>query len=218
MNLKSKRKGNFSGVATESISVIVLLFVGIFMISLVSDLQAENTLYDYTYTTATNSTDITINSSLNASYTLTITDIASIQDSDPVKTITVILDNQDSGDYTVTGWLNDVSLGTVTAENNTNTTNTFSTVSFVEDADNNITISSTAGAASNLTSSSLTTKYPATREYTSMGSIWSNLTTSVGTIYSVNILLVIVALLAVALAAINSFRNVGNERNGGSVV
>ena len=215
--MKPKRKGNFSGAAQESIAVIVLLFVGIFMISMVSGLLAEDTIYDYTYTTATNSTDINIDSSANASYTLTITDIASIQNSDPVKTITVILDNQDSSDYTVTGWLNGVSLGDVTAENNTNTTNSFSDVSFVENADNNITFSSTAGVTSNLTSSSLATTYPSSRGYTGMGSVWANLVTNVSTIYSVNILLVVVALLAVALGAIQAFRRPAGGSGGSAV-
>ena len=181
---------------------LVVLYVTLFMVVEVAELHPEDTLYDYSYATTTNSTELDINSSFNASYSFSISEISSIDGKTPIKTISIITNNSDATNYTVTVWLNGVSLTDFVSVKNTATTNSISSVSFVADSDNNISLSSSAGAGTNLSSLSITIKYPDATTNTDIGDTFASLNITVDTVFSVQSLVIIIALLAVAIGAI----------------
>lgn len=127
--------------AVVVVSVVVLLFIGIYMISTISDeLFPENSLYDFSYTTSTNSTSQEINTTLNASYSFEIGTFADdIAGATPRKEITTSVLNTNTSAQTVTVYLNDASIGSFTAVGDATTSHTFSAVGWVERAQNNVT-------------------------------------------------------------------------------
>jgi hypothetical protein len=123
------------------VSVVVLLFFGIYMTSTISDsLFPESSLYDFSYATLTNSTSQQINTTLNASYSFDIGTFADdIEWATPRKEITTSVLNTNTSAQTVTVYLNDVSVGSFSAAGSTTTAHTFSSVAWVESATNNVT-------------------------------------------------------------------------------
>lgn len=127
--------------ALAIVSIVVLLFFGIFMTSIISDaLFPEDSRYVYGYTTLTNSTSQEINGTLNASYNFDVGAFADdIEGTTPRKELTTTVQNTNTSARTVTVYLNDVSLGSFTATADATTSHTFSSVNWTESAQNNVT-------------------------------------------------------------------------------
>ncbi len=127
--------------AVVVVSVVVLLFFGIYATSIISDsLFPESSLYDFSYATLTNSTSQQINTTLNASYSFDIGTFADdIEGATPRKEITTSVLNTNTSAQSVTVYLNDASIGSFSAAGSTTTTHTFSSVGWVESAQNNVT-------------------------------------------------------------------------------
>lgn len=123
------------------VSVVVLLFLGIYTTSIISEtLFPQSSLYVFGYTTSTNSTSQEINTTLNASYSFDIGTFADdIEGATPRKEITTSVRNTNTSAQIVTVYLNEVSLGSFTAAGSTTTSHTFSAVAWVESATNNVT-------------------------------------------------------------------------------
>jgi len=195
-----RNKGNLSSLALTVVVALVMLFVGLYAINMVADIQPESDLYDYAYTTTTNTTSQVANTTQTAPYSFDI-DMVTIEDETPIKTITIYFENK-SADVTANATLNGVSLGTWSV--NGVTEKTFSNVNFVDDATNNITIGSDASDA-NSNVINVTVKYPSSKTSTDFGTIFSNLTTNTGTIFDVMILVIIIVALGVAIAVLRGF-------------
>lgn len=127
--------------AVVVVSVVVLLFFGIYATSIISDsLFPESSLYDFSYATLTNSTSQQINTTLNASYSFDIGTFADdIEETTPRKEITTSILNTNTSAQTVTVYLNDASIGSFSAAGDATTSHTFSSVAWVESAQNNVT-------------------------------------------------------------------------------
>jgi len=194
-----------SGLALGVVIAIVALYMGLYMISQVSSVQDESVLKDYSYTTITNSTQLTLNNSINQSHALSIGAFASIDGETPIKTLKAVINNTNANtDFVVNVYLNTVSLGTITAENNTVTEKTFDNVNWVESAVNNVTYNTNTTSADVFVESS-TAKYPSGKTDTDFGKINTSLTTNISTIFDVMILVIIIFALGVAIGVLKGF-------------
>lgn len=100
----------------------------------------ESSLYQFSYATLTNSTSQDVNTTLNASYSFDVGTFADdIAGATPRKEITTSVLNTNTSAQTVTVYLNDASIGSFAAAGSTTTTHTFSSVAWVESAQNNVT-------------------------------------------------------------------------------
>ena len=129
---------NMPFIATIS---LLILFIGIFTISTIYNLTAPGDISSYVYASSSNSSASYLNSTINATHKLSIGAISSlISGVTPTKSLTTTVSNYNAtDDFTVTAYLNNVSLGSFTAVKNTNTTHTFNNLAFVANAANNIT-------------------------------------------------------------------------------
>lgn len=196
----------YSKGQVEAISGIVigavLLFVGLFMVSLVSSATPENILKDYAYTTVTNSTDLTLNISVNQTHQLVIGALVSIDAETPDKTITTAVDNQNTtSNLTVNVYLNTGSLGTINALNGTTTTGIFTSVSWADSRTNNVTYYITENRSDVFINSSVG-YYPSSKVDSEWGSTNTSIISTVGTIFSVLGLALIIIALAIAIGAL----------------
>lgn len=209
-NMFGKKKGALTGIVLAAVTAIILLFVGIFTVNIIGDIQSDSDLYDYTYTKDTNTTSLIANSTDVASYNYSLSSLVSIEDEIPDKEISIYVENKSTG-VTFNATLNGNSLGTfgVTGVNNI-THHTFTDVNFVGDTENNITVGSNAkDNESNV--QNITIRYPSDKSTTNFGSIWGELTTSTGTIYSVLILVIIIVALGIAIAVLRGFGGGGGK-------
>ena len=201
-------KFGYSKGQAEAISGIiigaVLLFVGLFMVSAVSEVTSESTLKEYRYTTVTNSTDsVSINTTLNGTHKLTIGTIVSISGDTPDKTLTVIANNSDTSNKTITVYLNDVSIGTfVAVKSVADTSKTFTGLTWVANTINNLTYVSAGNTGDDLNIESAVGKYPSSKVDSSFGDINTSLISTMGTVFSVLGLVLIVIALALAIGAL----------------
>ena len=194
---------------------LVMLYVTLFMINAVADIHPDTDLYDYSYSTTANSTEQDINSSLNASYMFSISAIADIESETPTETITVITNNSDASNYTVSVWLNNELLTNFISIDSTETTEIISSVSFVANSDNNISLSSTAGAGTNLSSLSSTIYYADATTNTDIGDTFTSITSTVDSVFSVQSIIIIIVMLAVAIGSIMVVVNSASSESRG---
>jgi len=194
------------GQATAIMGIVlgaVLLFIGLFMVSIVNEVTPESTLKDYGYTTVTNSSSSGyINTSQNGTHSLTIGTIVSISGETPEKTLTIKAENTDSTDRDFDVYVNGVNVSRVTATNLTNTTVTLSNINWVANAKNNITYVATVNVGKDLRVLQATAKYPSSKVDSDWGSINTTLISTMGTIFSVLGLVLIVIALAIAIGAL----------------
>jgi len=194
-------KGSLSAVVLAVVVALTMLFVGLYMTSKVNSLQAEKDLYDYVYTTVTNTTELQVNNTNPGTHTLTIGDIATIEGETAEKVLTTKIQNTDTSDISVDVYLNDNKLGTVTATAGTNTTATFENVNWIANSDNvvNFTTTYTGTGLKILETSG---KYPSDKALTTIGRINSDLITNTKTIFSIVVLVVIISALAIAIGVL----------------
>jgi hypothetical protein len=206
-------KGDLSALAMGVIIAMVMMFMGVYMIFIVSDIPGEGAYKDYAYTTTTNATDTGwINSTLNGTHKLTIGAIVSIEGETPDKTLTVIANNSDTSNKTITVYLNDVSIGTVLAIASTaDTTKTFTEVNWVANTVNNLTFTATSNSGNDLNVESSAAKYPSSKPDNSFGAIITDLVTSTATVYNVLILVIVITALGVAIAVLRGFGQGGTS-------
>ena len=199
--MKKYSKGQAEAISGIIVGA-VLLFVGLFMVATVSNITPESTLKDYGYTTATNSTDLTIDVTSNGTHKVTIGTIVSITGETASSLLTTIVDNQNgTNSFTVYVLLNDVSLGTITATNNTITTQQFSDVNWVTGSVNTLTyVSNNVGSEVFVNSSA--SYYPSSKVDTGFGDINTSTISTMGTVFSVLGLVLIVIALALAISAL----------------
>jgi len=202
----NKLVGYSKGQATAIMGIVlgaVLLFIGLFMVSIVNEVTPESTLKDYGYTTVTNSSSSGyINTSHNGTHSLTIGTIVSISGETPEKTLTIKAENTDSTDRDFDVYVNGVNVSRVTAKNLTNTTTTISNINWVANAKNNITYIATVNVGEDLRVLQATAKYPSSKVDSDWGSINTTLISTMGTIFSVLGLVLIVIALAIAIGAL----------------
>ena len=183
----------------NAIRALAVLFLGLFIFATLAEVLPEENLKDYAYTTTANSTVEFTNSTTNVTHNITVGAIASISGETPTKTLTAVVDNANTTDtYTVTAYLNGVSLGSFTALNNTNTSNTFTSVAFTASTVNTILYTSD-GDDELLYVNSTTIKYPSSTTDTQFGTINNDLISKTGTVYKVLILVVVITSLVIAL-------------------
>lgn len=204
--MKNKGQGQLSNLALGVILTIVTLFIGLYTISTVADLQSESTLYDFSYNTSSNTTSKVFNTSDTYDAVFVIGVMPAISgEADPTKEITIIVNNTNqTTTFTINATLNGASLGTFSATNGTNTTEVYTSASFVGNATNNITVGMTS-RGTNTTVTNVTIEYPASRSTTSWYTLQGNLITNTGTIFDVLILVIIVVSLGVAIAVLRGF-------------
>ena len=194
-------KGNASAVVLAVVVALTLLFVGMYMLDKINSLQAEKDLYDYVYTTVTNSTEIQVNNTNPGTHILTIGDIATIEGETAEKTLTAKIQNTDTSDISVDVYLNDNKLGTVTATAGTNTTATFENVNWIANSDNVINFTTTyTGTGLKILETS--GKYPSDKALTNIGRINTDLITNTKTVFSIIILVITISALAIAIGVL----------------
>ena len=199
-------KGDVQSVAMAIVVTVVVLFVGIFMITQVADVTPESSLKVYGYTTVTNSTDSGwINTTNNGTQSLVIGTLVSIEGETPTKTLKITAENTDTTNRTFTVYLNDVSLGTLLAVKSTNTTKTFTEVSWVTDSVNNLTYGNTINVDEDLSVTEAVGIYPSSKADSDMGSVQTSLVASTSVIYNILILVLIIVGLAVAIGYLSGF-------------
>ena len=199
--MKKYSKGQAEAISGIIVGA-VLLFVGLFMVATVSNITPESTLKDYGYTTATNSTDLTIDVTSNGTHKVTIGTIVSITGETASSLLTTIVDNQNgTNSFTVYVLLNDASLGTITATNNTITTQQFTSVNWVTGSVNKLTYV-TNNAESEVFVNSSASYYPSSKVDTDFGDINTSIISTMGTVFSVLGLVLIVIALALAIGAL----------------
>ena len=182
----------------------VLLFVGLFMISTISSATPESTLKDYGYTTVTNSTALTLNGSVNQTQNLAIGTLVSISGETSDKTLVIKANNTHATDtFNLKVYLNGNLKATETLPNNTVTTLTYTDVNWVASATNNVTLNSNT-TSSDVEIISSVGKYPSSKADSNWGSINTSIISTIGTVFSVLGLVLIVIALAVAIGVINS--------------
>lgn len=193
-------------MALGVVVAIVCLFIGLYAISLVNDLKDPSDFYDYSYTTASNTSTQTLQTGTNATHKLTIGTLYTIAgEAAPTKTLTFNVTSAAAIlDYNVSVFLNGAFLDTFMIQNGTTEKNSVSAVSWVSGQINNITYESSA-AAGNLTTLKTYGVYPSGRTANDWGSISDNLITNTGTTYDVMILVIIVVALGVAIAVLRGF-------------
>ncbi|MCD6398778.1 MAG: hypothetical protein J7L08_02550 [Candidatus Aenigmarchaeota archaeon] len=170
----------------------------------VADIYDMSELYDYTYTTVTNSTKLTLNNSVEKTHTLSIGSFAdTIENEDIVKTLVININNTGASSYNLTVKLNGKSLETFVIPKGEKT-KTYSDVAWVESATNNITYSSDT-TSNDVDVISSVGKYPSGRTTVGFGSVYDSLTTNTSTIYDVMVLVIIVVALGIAIGSIRGF-------------
>lgn len=185
-----KLKGNLGGQIGGLITGVVMLFIGLFLINAVS---STGTWTTYSYTTATNGTNLTdVNLFGNATHLITTTNLIS---SAPA-TLTIAWVNVTTAGDDALIYLNGVLLDTeaipsayATYTANTTFNNGVNTLAFnLTDVDANITIDSS------------TISYANSRVATgTFGTLHASLVTTTGTIFAVLGLVIIVVSLAMAI-------------------
>lgn len=206
--MRKTKKGELTSLALGVVTAIVMLFVGLYTFSMVTEIPEESVYKDYVYTTVTNSTALTVNTTQNGTHSLSIGALATIEGETPTKTITTTIENTDTSNITVNVYLNGASLGSVKAIAGANTTKTFSDVAWVANTVNNVTYEATY-TGTKLKVLSTAGKYPSGKTDTSFGAINTNLTTKTKTIYDVLILVVIITALGVAIWVLKRFGGSG---------
>lgn len=199
-------KGNVADLALGVVIAIVTLFIGIYAIEKVYNIQDDSVFWDYSYTTASNTSTQTLNVATNATHKLTIGTLETIEnEAAPAETLVFNVTSAAAAlDYNVSVYLNDVFLETFMITHGTTEQNTINDVPWVSDVKNNLTYQ-TAAPAGNLTTLKSYGTYPSSRTPTNWGAIDQSLVTNTTTIYDVLILVIIVTALGVAIAILRGF-------------
>jgi uncharacterized membrane protein len=201
--MRKRSEGSIAAPLMSIVVGVVLLFVGIFMVSLVSNVGDAYYTEDV-YTTTTNSTLLTINMTLNQTKWHLIT----VADAYSLATITAHVSNtaaKASPGGTLTVLQNGVSLGTITVPiTGTNESDTaFTGVTLTENAVLNLSYRATAGTGTeNVYVNSTAVYYANDNVNTDMGDIKDSLVTNTATIFTVLGLVLIVAGLAMAITSL----------------
>lgn len=204
-----KRKGTLSDIVMVSVTAIILLFVGVYAVSFISGLYLPADLYDYSYTSLTNTTTGTVNDTTIQSFTFNVGALATITGETSARTIAVTVNNSGSEPLTVNATLNGASLGTFVATNDTDlTTETFTALTFVPSVVNNVTVGATDEDA-NVTLDNTVLTYPSATTNTNWGSMYTNLVTNTGVSYDILILVIIISALAIAIAVLRGYGETG---------
>jgi hypothetical protein len=199
-------KGELSGLALGVVVAVVCLFIGLYAISLVSNLKDDSDFYDYSYTTASNTSTQTLNVAANATHSLTIGAIETIEnEAAPTEQLSFNVTSAAAAlDYNVSVYLNNAFLDTFMITHGTTETNVISSVPWVTSSVNLIKYESSAPAG-NLTTLKSYATYPSGRTANNWGSISDNLISNTSTTYDVMILVIIVVALGVAIAVLRGF-------------
>lgn len=188
-----------------AVVAVVMLFVGIFMVSEVAGVTPEDQLLDYTYTTVTNSTDLTGLNSSDQDHGISIGVFADeIENKDYNHELTSNVTNSDSAEHTVNVSVEGTQVGQITVPASDSAEKTFEDISYTENATNTITYSS--GVSSDV----LTVKYSegdyaSGQEDSDFGSIQSTLIDNTSTVYSILVLALIIIVLAIAIQYLRVF-------------
>ena len=202
MKKRIGRKGALDSMALTIVNVIVIMFVGLFLISKVSSLQSQSELYDYSYTEVTNTSELgLITSTSDTTVNFTTPVLAStISGETDISSISCYVHNPDTTEIQVQVSFNNVVLGNITAKGSQsyNDTSNGWTQAFLSNAKNNVTFISNLGS-SNVTISNVTAKYATGTSNTNIGSVYGSLSTSTGTLYDVVILVSFIFAIAIAI-------------------
>jgi hypothetical protein len=195
----------YSKGQAEAISGIiigaVLLFVGLFMVASVSDALPASQVHEFVYTTATNATDLTLNGSINSTNSIYVTDIATITGLTADKTLVITYDNENATkSWNISVWLNGNALATIRTTNNTAGTATYTDVAWVVGR-NNLTFQ-TDNALEEVFINNTAGTYPSSTTSNEFGTMQTSLISTMGTIFSVLGLVLIVVALAMAIGAL----------------
>jgi hypothetical protein len=204
---------NLDNLALEIIVGLCALFVGLYVISIVSGVMPVSDKLDYAYTTGTNTTSLTMNSTANATQSIDVSTIGSITGETPNSYISGTITSTDTTNRTATILFNGVIVDTLTAANSSASTFSFDvSPSSVIVGINNITASTGVATTNkiNLTTSSL--YYPSGTKNTEFGTDFANLVTSTGTVFDVMILVIIITALGVGLYVLRGFTGSPNEQ------
>lgn len=202
----SYSKGQISNLALGVVTTIVTLFVGLFMIDSVSEIQSESSLYDYAYTTVNNTTTGSINTSVTLTHQVSIGDIVSIEDEAAARrTIDVFVTNNTAHPDNINVTLNGESLGTFALGNSATTLQRFDNVGWIKNTINNITVGTVNTTNSFVTVNYTTSAYASGKTNTNIGNVFTNLTTSTGAVYDVITLVVIIFALGMAIGVLSRF-------------
>jgi hypothetical protein len=197
-------KGSLSDLSLGVVIALVSLFIGLYMITKVANIQSAKDLYDYSYTTISNNS-VRIVSLAGILYNNTLT-VASISGETTTKTLFINVSNANTtSNFTVSVYMNGVSLGTFLATANTLSTHTFTDVNYINGNSINISANVITASATNVTTNMVRIYYPSGTTETSFGEINTNLTENTSTVFDVIILVIIIVSLGVAIEVLRGF-------------
>jgi len=196
--------------AVGIIFTVVMLFIGLFLVQqLYTSLYPDKDVYDYTYSTATNSTVGVINLTGNQTHLVYTGALASITgEATPTKTLTCSFISNNATNQSVAVYLDGTLLGNVTVVNQTTTSSTFSDVAFAGTSAN-VTYQRNAATQYTLNVTSTVATYPSATTTTWMGAVAAQLTTNTSSAYSILGIGIVILLM---LWIMGKF---GGEKEGG---
>ncbi len=135
----------------------------------------ESGYMDYIYSSATNITATPfINTSVNGTQTLVIGDISrDIKGETKIETVQIYTENTDTTNRDITVYLNSVSIGTITAINQSNTSTTFENLDYAENSINTLLYVPVANVGSDLKVLNATGVYPSDNEDVKFDSLFA---------------------------------------------
>ena len=197
--------GQISGPIAGLIVGVVILFVGLFAISVVSDVVPGLT-ENAPLTTVSNSTAIAAGGTGNDTYFMTVGTIVDSTADYITVTISNTTDGQNNisvGALTVNVSLNKVNIANIALPNvTTDSVTNITTITLVPSALNNISFGNENLQANETRIVSALLVYAETTENTRMGNISDGLITTTGTIFSVLGLVIIVVALSMAIQSL----------------